>query len=136
MEGRFDIFLDGKSVGRVVVERQGLYYRFDCRCRLKDGELYRLTVEQDGVMQNLGVLLPSGDAYWLTTKQAVKKFGRGTPLFRIQPKTKGRGGFIPVYPEEPFLYLDRLKNAYLELRDGITGVVIPEPDPRGNGRNP
>jgi hypothetical protein len=39
---------------------------------------------------------------------------------------KSEGKFIPIYPEEPFAYISRLQNAFLEIRNGQAGVVIGE----------
>ena len=36
------------------------------------------------------------------------------------------GKFVPIFPEEPFAYLERLEDAYLEKRNGYLGVVIQE----------
>jgi len=33
--------------------------------------------------------------------------------------------FIPVSGEEPFDHLDKLENARMEIRDGISGILIP-----------
>ena len=35
-----------------------------------------------------------------------------------------REKYVPVYPEEPFSYMSRLKDAYLERRNGQLGIVI------------
>ena len=36
------------------------------------------------------------------------------------------GKFVPISPEEPFAYLERLKDAYLCRQREELGVVIPE----------
>lgn len=126
MEGTYDILLGNEPVGKAVVERQGLYYRFDCRCKLSGTVIYRLSVESNGHHENLGVPVPVGEEFRLTTKLAVKKLGKGQFRFRVLPKhQKHESSFIPVYPEEPFAYLTRLQNAFLEVRDGQVGVVYP-----------
>lgn len=122
-------------MGRVVIQRQGLYYRFDCRCNLKKNPMYRLMMDQGGKLINLGIPIPSTDGYWLVTKRPVKEFGTEKPEFRLAPKLQG-GRYIPVYPDEPFAYLHRLQNAYIEYRDGVLGVVISAPDPPGNDPSP
>ena len=38
-----------------------------------------------------------------------------------------QGKYIPLSPEEPFRYLSRLKQSYLERRNGKVGIVIKEP---------
>ena len=110
-----------------MVQRQGLYYCFCCRCRLTGEVLYRIEVSCDGRREDLGILIPVGDRFGLSTKVPVKRLGQGTLRFQALPKhRKLEGEFIPVYPEEPFAYLTRLQNAFLAVRDGQVGVVIRE----------
>ena len=127
MNREYDIYMGKQAVGTAAVERQGLYYRFDCRCRLSGDVLCRVTVACNGHHENLGILVPMGSQFGLTTKLAVKKLGEGPFEFRVLPKhPSGQGQFIAVYPEEPFAYLSRLKDAFLEVRNGQAGVVIPD----------
>lgn len=127
MEGVYDIYLGRDVIGKAMVERQGLYYRFSCRCNLSGQVIYRLTVSCGEHRENLGVPVPVGSAFGLDTKLAMKKLGKGPFRFHAVPKhRKGEGKFVPVYPEEPFAYLTRLQNAFLEFRDGQAGVVIRE----------
>ena len=125
LEGIYDIFLGEIPVGKVEVERQGLYYRFDCRCKLTDDGMYRLMVECDGHHENLGIPMPSGGEFRLTRKLAAKRLGKGYLSFRALPKHQEQGRrFVPVYPEEPFAYITRLQDAFLEVRNGQVGVMI------------
>lgn len=125
MDGEYEIFMGKEAVGTASVEKQGLYYRFVCRCRLSGAVMCRVVVSCNGHHENLGILLPCGDGFALTTKLATKKLGKGKPEFRVLPKHQSSGRkFIPVYPEEPFAYLTRLKNAFLEVQNGQVGVVI------------
>lgn len=127
MEGTYDVLLGRESIGKVSVERQGLYYRFSCRCQITGTVIYRVTVSCGGHHENLGILIPMGDSFGLTTKLAVKKLGKGSFQFRALPKhQKAEGKFIPVYPDEPFAYITRLQKAFMEVRNGQVGVVIPD----------
>ena len=127
MNGDYEIRMGKEVVGTATVEQQGLYYRFCCRCRLSGSVICRVTVSCNGHHENLGVLIPVGDGFGLSTKVAVKKLGKGPFQFRAMPKhQKSEGEFIPIYPEEPFAYISRLQNAFLEIRNGQVGVVIGE----------
>ncbi|MBQ7415529.1 MAG: hypothetical protein IJW14_00650 [Oscillospiraceae bacterium] len=127
MDGEYDIYMGKDVVGTAQVERQGLYYRFRCSCRLSGDTLCRVSVCCNGHHENLGILVPMGDGFGLTKKLAVKKLGKGAFQFRVLPKHRtGEWQFVPVYPEEPFGYLTRLQNAFLEVRNGQAGVVIPD----------
>ena len=66
-----------------------------------------------------------GDYFGLRTKLAVKRLGKGVFHFRVLPKHPRDGGvYVPICPEEPFAYLTRLQNAFLEVRNGQVGVVL------------
>ena len=127
MEGNYPVMFGQETVGKVQVLRQGLYYRFSCRCSISGSVICRVTVSCNGHHENLGVPVPMGNGFALTTKVAVKKLGKEPFQFRAMPKhQKSEGKFIPIYPEEPFAYISRLQNAFLEIRNGQAGVVIGE----------
>ena len=127
METNYEITMGTAPVGRVQVLRQGLYYCFHCRCRLSGNVVYRLRVSCGDKRDNLGVLVPMGDGFGLDTRRPVKNIGEGTMSFCLVPKHDSPSGkFVPICPEEPFAYLERLKNAYLETREGKPGAVLPE----------
>lgn len=125
MDGEYDILMGKEVVGTATVERQGLYYRFCCSCQISGAVICRVMVSCNGHHENLGVLVPMGDGFGLTTRLSVKKLDKGPFQFRAMPKhQKSEGKFIPVYPEEPFAYLTRLQNAFLEVQNGQVGIRI------------
>ena len=123
MEGIHDIWLGDKAVGKAEVSRQGLYYRIRCKCQLAEESLCRVRAGD----VSLGVLIPDGDGFGLETKLPVKRFENQSRKFTIQPNRPVLAGkFIPIKPEEPFAYIERLKDAYLARQDGQLGIVIKE----------
>lgn len=125
MEGVYEVLLGGQSIGKAQVERQGLYYRFSCRCRFSGEVIYKLEVTCGDRTESLGIPVPEGGAFVLNTRVPVKRLGEGAPRFRAVPRHGAlRGQFVPLSPEEPFAYLSRLQNAFLEIRDGRPGIVL------------
>ena len=125
MVGTYEIMLGSSPVGQVTVERQGLYYRFSCRCDLKG--MYRLMASCNGKQEDLGTLIPKDGAFGLEKRVPVKRLGEGKPEFLLMGKDCARReNFVPVYPEEPFSYMSRLKDAYLARREGQLGIMFPE----------
>ena len=123
MEGFFEVYLHGQAVGKVEVRREGLYYRFRCRCRLSSQSVCRLEANE----VSLGILVPMGDGFGLDTKLPVKRFREEPWEFEVMPNRPVlEGRFIPIKPEEPFAYLERLKGAYLARRDGQVGIILKE----------
>ena len=127
MDGTYEIMLGGESVGQAVVRRQGLYYRFSCRCDLSGEVIYRITVTCGGKSESLGIPVPKNGEFYLDTRLAASRMGEGEPKFAAVPRRPDLGGmFVPISPEEPFRYLHRLENAFLARKDGQLGIVIPE----------
>lgn len=127
MDGTYEIMLGGEPVGQAVVCRQGLYYRFSCRCDLSGEVIYRITVTCGGKSESLGIPVPRDGEFHLDTKLAASRLGQGEPRFAAVPRRPELSGmFVPISPEEPFRYLHRLENAFLARKDGQPGIVIPE----------
>lgn len=125
MEGIYEVRLGDRAAGTVRVERQGLYYRFSCRCSLSGERMHRLVLRRGGVETDLGLCVPMAGAFGTEKRIPAARCGQGTPEFILRPKgASERGQFIPLSPEEPFRYLHRLQDAHLERRDGTLGIVI------------
>jgi len=126
LEGKYDVYLNGNAVGYAHVAKEGLYYRIQCRCRLS-GDVCKLTVSCEERQTNLGVLIPVEDGFGLETKVPIKRLGDGKIEFSIVPnRAVLTGKFVPIYPEEPFAYIEKLKNAYLAKQNGQIGIRIEE----------
>ncbi len=125
MEEQYGVTFGSQMAGKVQVQRQGLYYRFICRCQLTGDVVCRLQVTCGSRRESLGIVVPMGDGFGLDTKLPVKRIGEGQMTFSLVPKHEvAAGTFYPIYPEEPFGYIARLKDAYLSRKEGQIGVVI------------
>jgi len=123
----YDILLGGQPVGKAQVEKEGLYYRISCRCRLSGEVVCKVEVSCGDRGESLGVLVPESGAFVLSTRIPAKKLGEGPLQFRVVPRQiRTEGKFVPISPEEPFAYLSRLENAYMQVRNGQTGIVLRE----------
>ena len=105
--------------------REGLYVRIICRCVMPDDEIYRLFIVQGDKRENLGVLVPEGDGLILNKRIPAKRFGGGVPAFTVSSGCGTQmGEFVPICPEEPFLYIHRLKSSFLQSENGKIGIRI------------
>ena len=139
MDGLYDIFHGSEKIGKAEVKREGLYYRFRCVCNLTGEVMYRITVSCGEDTENLGILMPSGDSFYLEKRLPVSHFDGNAPTFRAVPKhPQVTGAWMPIAPEKPFEYIDRLENAVAEQRNGEMGILIPteDPIPRDSDQNP
>lgn len=124
----YPVKLGTEQVGKVRLDRQGLYCRFFCRCDLKGDTIYRLVMIQGEKQVNLGILVPAGGGFGLETRIPAKRISTEAARFCLVPRhdlLQG-GNFVPIRPEEPFAYIERLKDAFLTERDGQLGVMLPQ----------
>ena len=127
LEGTYEVFFGGKSIGKVQVCQEGLYLHFLCRCQLSGQVVCKLMVSCGKKQESLGILVPAGDGFGLETRLAARHLGLGELSFQVVPnRVVIPGQFVPIYPEEPFSYLARLKDAYLARVDGQVGAMIKE----------
>lgn len=121
----YEILLGGQSVGTVEVSKEGLYYHFDCHCDFTGTVMYRIAVKCGETEWSLGIPAPEDGKFVLRTRIPIKRVGEGELSFRAVPKHADlTQKFVPISPEEPFAYLQRLQNAFLQARDGRVGIVI------------
>ena len=127
MERSFSLTVAGKPAGKVTVQRQGLYDRFSCRCKVPGDGMYRLMVTCGNHRETLGVLIPKDDSFVLETKVPSKRIGEGDMTFSLFSKQQTHTeNFVPICPEEPFRYISRLKESFLVQKDGQLGILIEE----------
>lgn len=127
MEGNYGIYFGNQMAGKVQVKREGLYYRFTCRCQLTGDVVCRLNVNCGDKRDSLGVVVPMDGGFGLDTRIPVKRLGEGKMEFHLVPKYDvPEEKFVPVYPDEPFSYIERLKNAFLARKEGRVGIIVRE----------
>lgn len=121
----YGVTLCGNNVGKVSVAKQGLYYLFECKCRIPKETVSRLQVTSGNKKISLGVLTPSENGFELRTKIPVKYFESENMEFTIETKKEEHvASFVPIYPEEPFSYIEQLKEAYLIKQNGRVGIAL------------
>ena len=123
MVGIYEVFQDDRGAGTVRVERLGLYYHFSCRCRPSGAEPLRLWMRCGRRETDLGLCVPMDGEFGTEKRIPVKQCGEGEPSFFLR-SPHIRRQFVPLSPEEPFRYIHRLENAYLEQRNGVIGIVL------------
>lgn len=127
MPKKFDITMGGERIGQALLRREGLYANITGRCMLSGDVKFHLYADTAAQSVDLGLLVPEDDAFVCRTKQPLKRFSGEIVGFSIKPKhAPVLDRFVPLSPEKPFSYLDRLENAYLTRRNGQVGIVIKE----------
>ena len=127
MEGCYEVYFGREAAGKVQLLRQGLYYRVICRCKIPTDNVCRLYAVMGDKRENIGVLIPDGEGLLLDRKIPAKRFSDTVVQFAVSSGAGSKEGkFVPICPEEPFLYIDRLKNAFLASEHGKIGIRTEE----------
>jgi len=128
LDGFYEVTFGNTVVGKCEVRSQGLYCRIICRYRIPGDPICHLYAVTEAGRENLGVPVPEGDGFLLDRKIPVKRIGQGDIRFALSAGAGTlTGTFVPIRPEEPFLYIERLQNAFLELSQGQVGIRIQNP---------
>ena len=126
MIGIHDIYHGVKKIGKAEIAKEGLYYHFRCFCKLTGEVIYRLIVSCGEKTENLGILVPAGEVFYLEKRLPVSRFSEGNPVIKAVPgRPQKERLFAPVYPDEPFQYLTKLDMSRMESRNGVVGVSFP-----------
>ena len=127
MNDIFEIMLGAQSIGMVEVKREGLYYRFRCRCSLSGEVMHQLIIKCGENEYSLGILVPVGDKFGIDTRLPIKKIGEGDFSFYVTPRHPDIGDkFVPICADEPFSYLEKLQSVHLDVKNGVVGIKIIE----------
>ena len=118
----YDIFADTQVVGQAEVIKEGLYYRFTCKCTLPDGEIYRIVVNDGNNARDLGICVPTGERFGLVCRVPVKYLPGSDLRFALMPKYS-YATVASVATNEPFAALDRLDSAHLQVTEGKVEIV-------------
>lgn len=117
----FEIVCNEKIVGTAEVEKEGLYYRIYCECTPPNKEIHRILVSDGQSKQDLGICVPVGSNFTLTTRIPAKYLnGENLHFFLIQQNAEA----IPVETDMEFQDLDKLETACLQITNGQVEVII------------
>ena len=123
----YSVSVGTREAGKVQLLKEGLYYRISCRVRLCGSVMYRLVAVTEGRRENLGILSPMGEGFGLDRKVPCSHFPMEGLSFLLLPSHEPmEGKFVPISPEEPFQYLEKLKDAYLKRQNDRLYVIVPE----------
>ena len=119
----YDILMGTQVVGQAEVMKEGLYYRFSCKCTPPDDTVHRIIVSDGNNTKDLGICVPTGEWFCLVSRIPVKYLPGETLQFALVSKNK-QETIIPVATNEPFSGLDKLESAYLQESEEATEIVI------------
>lgn len=122
----YDIYFGQDVIGKVNIEREGLYYHFRCCCQLPSSSIYYVILKNGNKEFNLGVCVPDGNRFRAHKRIAIKYFDDEDFKFNLTPKQEVQKILVEVDSEKPFEHLQDLEKAQLDLSNGITQILIEE----------
>lgn len=125
-----EIYHHNQKIGMAKISMQGLYYRFECRCLFPEPGIYRLYAICNDENACLGICVPVGDAFGITTKIPVSRLGTGDISVVADSKTKQR--VLSVDQNSPFENIEQLDNAVF-CEEGIR-IIERSPGRPGSGQ--
>ncbi len=121
----YKILMDKKTVGTAQIIRVGLYYNIICQCKISGTKMVRIIMENESKTVDLGVCVPGENCFEIRTKIPAKQIEGDKFLFLAVENQKNKTvEFFPVSEEEPFIYLEKLKSAKVQIRSGEIGVTF------------
>lgn len=148
MDENYAVMYRGEQVGKLQMQKQGLYCRMQCRCQLPGDDIYRLKMLQGKESIHIGVLVPEGDGFLLDKRIPAKRIPAGELHFVVrgsrepeEPEEKPEEKpeqtqeqtqesipeeqeFVPICEEEPFPALEQVRDSILAWQDGQPGIFV------------
>lgn len=118
MVGTYQVYFEGIPVGTVCLTKWGLYYELECHCQKISDEMMELVTNVKDDRKKLGLLLPSDEGLMLRKRIPAKDLGEGKGEFFLVPRNSPIFEQVPVDPQNPFPYLQKLPDAFLTCKDG------------------
>ncbi len=137
----FQIFDKESCVGTAQIQQEGLYYRIYCNCKINADGIHRVIVRDGESAIDLGICVPEGNQFALTSRVPIKKLNADSCIFSLvkqgeKPSEHCSRREVPVETGKPFPALDELENGYFTNEDVPMVVIDPIQDPQDNDRNP
>ena len=131
----YDIMMNSQIVGQAEVIKEGLYYRFSCKCTPPNEGIHKIIVSDGKNTKDLGICVPTGEWFCLVSRVPVKNLPGEKLDFMLKLKDQKQTA-VPVATDEPFPNLDELDNAYFqESEQGAAILIDPAPGQQDSDRS-
>ena len=126
MQETYSVKFENAIVGQVEIVRKGMFYKISCHCRLPNIGRYRLYLNNETSVFDLGVLIPNTGDYTLVTSIPMHRFGSTDVIFTVRSAQQVEMGvFVPVDSTKPFSLLAHLEHACYQAQNNMVGIWIP-----------
>ena len=112
---KFDLCWNGKSVGSVTVESEGIYQRVQCAYRGITQSLGLFAMVDEKPVY-IGLCIPERDTFGITRRIPASRL-RGAERFYLAQRNTQSEACVPVSETEVFPALDQLEHARFLMQD-------------------
>ena len=135
----YQVFDKETCVGSAQIQKEGLYYRICCNCKISTEGIHRIEVCDGENTIDLGICVPEGNQFALISRIPIKKLKAENCRFALvkqgkKPTERSRRE-VPVEAGKPFSALDELKHGYFVNKDVPMVVIDPIQGPQDSDLN-
>ena len=123
MEGIYPVAYHADTVGKVQLEKIGMYYFAICCCCLPENQTYRLYADVNAQQLQLGILIPEQKHYVLRVHIPCRKFCDNNTSFYVQSECESHESACWLDARQKITCLSKLEDAYLQ-RNGARCQII------------
>lgn len=122
----YDVRYNGDCVGKVSIQRDGLYARITCTCQFLNDDFYRLLLGCGDKWMDLGLLVRTKSGFGICTQIPIKKINFDTVVFKVSNAAyKNNQKYVTIDPTIPFVYFEDIDNLRVQLKDNKLWFVLP-----------
>ena len=123
MQWCYEICCEKHNIGYATVEQYGLYYSVICHIQPREKRMYRVFVQTQGNVIDLGICVPEKNGFCIRTKIRVKDFDTNSAVFSV---VENRNTSCKIADNEEFPYLYMLRSAHLAETECCVAVFFQE----------
>lgn len=98
----YPVYMGEESIGKVQLQKNGLYYRIECECALPGSRIFRLYAECGDWKYRIGIPVPEGDSYKLRVNIRFEKLQTDDLRFFVATdEDQATQQRIPIFEEKP-----------------------------------
>ena len=117
LERSYPVKFGNKTIGKVQLNKIGMFYHLACNCSLPDDRLYRLFASCDTIQMPLGLLVGEKGGHALQKHIPCSAINPDKTYFGVQEQNQITNDITVISPEQEFAGLSALECARLEIQD-------------------
>ena len=122
MCNKYNIYHKQSVVGEAIVSQEGLFYHFQCLCRIPSKAIHHVIVSNGNKKFNLGVCIPQNKQFSSQKRIPIKHFDSQDFTFNLIERDQTQ--VAEINPAKPFDFLADLEDARLDDTDDSIRILF------------